>query len=64
MAATFSSKSRKILIATGLTLTVILIYRMVKKKKARKRKLTVVSDEGYETAEDILFPKKRFIRLS
>jgi hypothetical protein len=64
MATPFSSKSRKILIAAGLTLTVVLIYRLVKKKKDKKRKLSVVSDEGYETAEDILFPKKRFIRLS
>jgi hypothetical protein len=63
MATPLSSKSRKILIAAGLTLTVILIYRMVKKKKDKKRKLTVVSDEGYETAEDILFPKKKFMRL-
>jgi hypothetical protein len=63
MATPLSSKSRKILITAGLTLTVILIYRLVKKKKAHKRKLSVVSDEGYETAEDILFPKKRFMRL-
>ena len=64
MATPFSSKSKKILFAAGLTLTVILIYRMARKKKDRNRKLTVVSDEGYETAEDILFPKKRFVRLS
>ena len=64
MATPLSIKSKRILIAAGLTLTAILIYRMVKTKKANKKKLTVVSDEGYETAEDILFPKKKFIRLS
>lgn len=55
-------KTKKILIAAGLTLTAILIIQMIKSKKTRKR-LTVVADEGYETAEDILFPKKKFLRL-
>jgi hypothetical protein len=63
MTATFNKKKKKILITAGFTLAAILVYRMVKKKKAHKIKRTVVSDEGYETAEDILFPKKRFIRL-
>ena len=55
-------KTKKILIAAGITLTAILIYQMIKRKKAEKR-LTVVAEEGYETAEDILFPKKKFLRL-
>lgn len=56
-------KTKKILIAAGLTITAILVIRLVKSKKTRKR-LTAVADEGYETAEDILFPKKKFLRLS
>jgi len=28
-----------------------------------KKRLTVVAEEGYETAEDILFPKRKFLRL-
>ena len=55
-------KTKKILIAAGVTLMTILIIRMVKSKKTKKR-LTVVADEGYETAEDILFPKRKFLRL-
>ena len=55
-------KTRKILIAAGITLTAILVIEMIKRKKEEKR-LTVVADEGYETAEDILFPKRKFIRL-
>jgi len=55
-------KTKKILIAAGLTLTAILIIQLIRSKKTKKR-LTVVADEGYETAEDILFPKKRFLRL-
>jgi hypothetical protein len=64
MASPLSSKSRKIVVVAGLALTVILIYQMVKRKKANRKKLSVVSDEGYETAEDILFPRKKFMRLS
>jgi hypothetical protein len=55
-------KTKKILIAAGLTLTAILVIQLIRSKKTKKR-LTVVADEGYETAEDILFPKKKFLRL-
>jgi hypothetical protein len=55
-------KTKKILIAAGITLTAILIIQLIKSKKTKKR-LTVVADEGYETAEDILFPKRKFLRL-
>jgi hypothetical protein len=56
-------KTKKILITAGITtLTALLIIYLVKRKKAEKR-LTVVAEEGYETAEDILFPKRRFLRL-
>jgi hypothetical protein len=55
-------KTKKILIAAGVTLTAILIIQIIKSKKTKKR-LTVVAEEGYETAEDILFPKKKFLRL-
>jgi hypothetical protein len=55
-------KTKKILIAAGITLTAMLIIQMIKSKKTKKR-LTVVAEEGYETAEDILFPKKKFLRL-
>jgi hypothetical protein len=55
-------KTKKILIAAGLTFTAILIIQLIRSKKTKKR-LTVVADEGYETAEDILFPKRKFLRL-
>jgi hypothetical protein len=55
-------KTKKILIAAGITITAILIIQMIKRKKEEKR-LTVVAEEGYETAEDILFPKRKFLRL-
>jgi len=57
-------KTKKILIAAGVTLTAILIIQLVRRKKAEKRRLNVVAEEGYETAEDILFPKRKFLRLS
>jgi len=54
-------KKKKILIAVGVTLTALLIFQLIKTKKAEKKRLTVVADEGYETAEDILFPKRKFM---
>jgi hypothetical protein len=56
-------KTKKILITAGIALTALLVIQMLKSKKAEKRRLSVVAEEGYETAEDILFPKKKFIRL-
>ena len=49
--------------AAGLTIAAILIIQMVVKKKKTAKRLTVVAEEGYETAEDILFPKRKFLRL-
>jgi hypothetical protein len=56
-------KTRKILIVAGITITAILVIQMVIRKKEEKKKLNVVAEEGYETAEDILFPKRKFMRF-
>ena len=55
-------KTKKILIAASITLTAILIIQLIRSKKTKKR-LTVVADEGYETAEDILFFFFNFLHL-
>jgi hypothetical protein len=55
-------KTKKILIIAGITLTALLIFRVIKRKKDEKKRLTVVAEEGYETAEDILFPRRKFVR--
>jgi hypothetical protein len=55
-------KTKKILIAAGLTLTALLIIQLMIKRKKTEKRLNVVAEEGYETAEDILFPKRRFMR--
>jgi hypothetical protein len=57
-------KTRKILFATGIALTAVLVVYLIRSKKAEKRRLRrVVAEEGYETAEDILFPRKKFLRM-
>jgi hypothetical protein len=56
-------KTKKILLAAGITVAAILIIREIKRKKAVKKRQTIVADEGYETAEDILFPRRKFMRL-
>jgi hypothetical protein len=57
------STKKKILIAAGITLTAILVYQIVRRKKAVKKMSIRVAEEGYETAEDILFPRKKFLRF-
>jgi hypothetical protein len=56
-------KTKKILITAGVILTAIIIAKLITNKKAEKKRLSVVAEEGYETAEDILFPKRKFLRL-
>jgi hypothetical protein len=56
-------KTKKILIVAGVTLTAFLIIRILQRKKATKKRLSAVAEEGYETAEDILFPKRKFMRF-
>jgi hypothetical protein len=55
-------KTRKILFVAGVTMTIIVACRLLKQKKIKKR-LAVVAEEGYETAEDILFPKRQTLKL-
>jgi hypothetical protein len=58
-------KKKKILLAVSITLSIMLVAQIVKRKRAEKRlqkRLRVVAEEGYETAEDILFPKRKMQR--
>jgi hypothetical protein len=55
-------KTRKLLIVAGLTLTTLLILQMIKNKKSQKRRM-LIAEEGYETAEDILFPGRYQLRM-
>jgi hypothetical protein len=56
-------KTKKILLIAGITLAAILVIERIKSKKEKKKRLNLVAEEGYETAEDILFPKRKFLRL-
>jgi hypothetical protein len=58
-------KTKKILFAVSITLSALLFVQIIKRRKAEKRlqkRLRVVAEEGYETAEDILFPKRKVQR--
>ncbi len=55
-------KTKKIVFAAGIIITALVVYHLLRQKKVEKR-LSVVAEEGYETAEDILFPKRRPLRL-
>jgi hypothetical protein len=57
-------KSRKVLIGLGLTLTAIVVIHYIRTRKKTIRKRSRIADEGYETAEDVLYPKGKSLRLS
>jgi predicted small secreted protein len=54
-------KSRNILIGVGIALTAVMIFQLVKTKKKKVRKRIHIANEGYETAEDILYPKRSYL---
>jgi hypothetical protein len=56
-------KTKKLLFVASATLATLLLVQIIKRRKAEsrlERRLVAVADEGYETAEDILFPRKKF----
>jgi hypothetical protein len=61
-------KSRKVLISLGVAVaaaaTAVLVYRFVRTKKIKKEKRKIhISNEGYELAEDILYPGSKSMKL-
>ena len=50
--------TKKILVGLGFATVVGLIIYMVRQHRKVKRMSEEVAEQGYETAQDILFPKK------
>jgi hypothetical protein len=61
-------KSRKLLVSIGITaaaaLTAALVIQYIRSRKNREKKRIHISNEGYELAEDILYPKRKSLKLS
>ncbi|HEY4155577.1 MAG TPA: hypothetical protein VGM24_09115 [Puia sp.] len=57
-------KSRKLLIGAGIAITAVLIIQLVRTRKKREKKRIHIANEGYEMAEDILYPKRKSLKLS
>ncbi|MDP4131016.1 MAG: hypothetical protein Q8918_11600 [Bacteroidota bacterium] len=57
-------KSRKVLIGVGIGLTVLVVIQFIRTRKKKERKRIHIANEGYETAEDILYPKRGSLKLS
>jgi hypothetical protein len=60
-------KSRKLLISIGVAaaaaVTTALVIQYVRTRKKREKKRIHISNEGYELAEDILYPKRKSLKL-
>ena len=60
-------KSRKLLISIGVAATAAvataLVIQYVRTRKKREKKRIQISNEGYELAEDILYPKRKSLKL-
>ena len=55
-------KTKKILIGAGILVTVVVVYRVFSRRRRRKKIKVRIADEGYETAEDILFHRRGLLR--
>jgi hypothetical protein len=56
-------RTKKILFFAGFAIAALVAFSLIRQKKVKKR-TAVISEEGYETAEDILFPKRRSLRFN
>jgi len=63
MSTLFNARTRKIWITAGILLGGMVVLSLVKRKKTKKKRRISIADEGYETAEDVLFPKKKLLRF-
>ncbi len=57
-------KSRNLLIGIGIGLTALVVIRFVRTREKREKKRVHIANEGYETAEDILYPRRGILKLS
>lgn len=57
-------KSRRLLIGIAIGLTTLMVIQFVRTRKKREKKRVHIANEGYETAEDILYPKGSILKLS
>ncbi len=57
-------KSRKVLIGIGIGLTALVVIQFIRTRKKKERKRIHIANEGYETAEDILYPRRGSLKLS
>ncbi len=47
----------------GIAVTTVLIVHYVRTKRKKERKRIHIANEGYETAEDILYPRRGYLNL-
>jgi hypothetical protein len=57
-------KSRKVLIGLGIAITAVVVIQYIRTRKKTAKKRIHIANEGYETAEDILYPKRKYLKLS
>jgi hypothetical protein len=55
-------KTRNLAIGIASTLAIGIVVYLVRRNKEEKIMLNKIADEGYETAEDILYPLKSYKR--
>ncbi|HVY74715.1 MAG TPA: hypothetical protein VG890_07790 [Puia sp.] len=56
-------KTRKWVMVAGIAVTTVLIVHYVRTKRKKERKRIHIANEGYETAEDILYPRRGYLNL-
>jgi hypothetical protein len=51
-------KNRKLLRGTGVILLALGVYILIRERRSSHKRLKKVANEGYETAIDVLYPRK------
>ncbi len=57
-------KSSKVLVGIGITLAAIVVIHYIRTRKITEKKRIHIANEGYETAEDVLYPNRKTLGFS
>jgi predicted small secreted protein len=56
-------KTKHLVIGVGLAVTAVLVVQIFSTRHKKRKKRVHIANEGYETAEDILYPRRTALRV-
>lgn len=55
-------KTKHLAVGVGIVIAAVLVVQIFSTRQKKKKKKVHIANEGYETAEDILYPRRGTLR--